>query len=114
MDLSHQFVGRHLVRNPDHERGLPRVGKHCQVAEHDDIGIGHYAAEHIDEAFSLLDLVAANLERAAIGIGGDSVIGNQQDPSGAGGGVHCTVIIYLPARGGLGRSAQAARPFGRR
>lgn len=112
VNLSDQLVRRHLMRNPDDQCFLPRVGEYRQVIEDDDIRIGHDAIEHIHEAFGLLDVVAANLERPAIGVAGGRIIGNEQDAGGPGGCIHCDVIIYFLAGGALGRSAYAAGPFG--
>src|SRR2546421_10600913 len=86
MDLNDQFVGRHLVGNPDDERRQSRIGEHGEITKHHDIRIRHGAVVHIDEALGLLDVVATNLEGTAIGVAGRRVIGNQQDSGGASGG----------------------------
>ena len=81
MDLSDQLVRRHLVRNPDDQCLLTRIGEHRQVVEHDDIRIGHRAIEHIDEALGLLYLIAANLECSAIGVAGGPIVCAVSAPS---------------------------------
>ncbi len=105
MDLGDELVRCHLVRNPDHQCRLPWIGKHRQVAEHDDIWVGHGGAEDVHEALGLRDVITPNLERPAIGVGGSRVVGNQQDAGDTAGCVHFVVIIYSRSAPRLGRSA---------
>jgi len=113
MDLGNEIVGRHAIRRPDNHGRLARIGKDGELAKDDDIGIRHGAAEDVDEALGLGDVVAGNLERTRVVLAEPGVIRNQQDSGHpADRRVHRTVIIqsWPPRR--LGHSAHSGRPFG--
>jgi len=94
MDLVDEVVRRDPIRNSHHERRLTRVGEHGELAEDDDIGIGHLGAEHVDKAFGLRDVVAGHLECSAVVLAHGRVISNQEDAGRTSAGAHGIVIIY--------------------
>jgi hypothetical protein len=56
----------HRGRGPEHLGLLRRVGKHRQVAEHDHVGVRHWALERLDETLGQQDLVPTGGQRVAI------------------------------------------------
>lgn len=110
MHFDDELVGCHLVYA--YHRGLlPGIGEDGEIAEHDDVGIGHLVAEHVEKAFGLGHVVAGRFERSAIVPAGVFVIRDQQDAAGA---THRDASSPGAGTIQLGHLAQFARPLGYR
>ncbi len=84
--LGDELVGRHLLGHTHNGGLLPWVGEDGEIAEHDDVGVGHVVAQDIDKAIGLRHVVAGDFERSPIMPTGVGIIRYQQDAPGA---AHC-------------------------